>query len=64
MTENFLTEMQAERAKRNEKICSEFNSLRAKHPDVKAERLFVSIGRKYDMTSGSIRGICKQAGLC
>lgn len=62
--EEFMTPGQVARAKRNDKICAEFRSLRDKNPDTRDEGLLRMLAQHYKMTSGNIRLICKKAGLC
>ena len=62
--EEFMTAAQRERAERNKEICSELVRLRSEHADLKDERIFQYIGKQYHMTTGNVRLICKNAGLC
>ena len=59
-----LTPKQAERRKRDEKICSAFKSLRKKYPEASLERIFFELSKDYGLTSLTIRKICKDAEVC
>ena len=59
-----MTPGQVARARRNRNICSDLLELRSQHPDTKDEGLIRTLAHKYKMTSGNIRLICKNAGLC
>lgn len=59
-----MTPKKIEQRERNEKICSEFKSLKKKYPTTSNALLFEKIAEGYSIEAPAIRAIVKARGLC
>ena len=64
MQEDFMTEKEIQRERRNERICERFQAIREQNPRVSSSRIIKSLQKEFSLCYGTINYVLKLNGVC